>query len=164
MNIKFADQELYLDENSIFLAGPTRRNSPFDISWRKEACDILENLGFDGTVYIPELLQEDKFDNEDYSKQTKWEWACLEVAGAILFWVPRNMKDMPALTTNIEFGRYMAERPDHVVLGYPSCAEKMQYLDLYYREKTGRIPAGTLEDTLKEALERLAHMRHNIRC
>lgn len=155
MNIKFSDQELYLDENSIFLAGPTLRDSSFSKSWRKNACKILEELGFDGTVYIPEFYTESVFKDGDYIRQTKWEWDCLNIAGAIVFWVPRRMEDMPALTTNIEFGRYMSEKADQIILGYPNNAEKMRYMDLYYREKTGRIPSENMKSTLKEAVQLL---------
>ena len=54
---KFSDSPILLDKNkkSIFLAGPTLRNETFDKSWRKKACEILEQNGFDGIVYIPEF-------------------------------------------------------------------------------------------------------------
>ena len=40
---------------SIFLAGPTRRGSCYEQSWRKEAVDILDELGYHGVVYVPEF-------------------------------------------------------------------------------------------------------------
>lgn len=155
MNIKFSDQELYLDTNSIFLAGPTMRNSSFSKSWRKRACMILEKFNFDGTVYVPEYYNEREFENDDYINQTKWEWDCLDAAGVIVFWVPRRMADMPALTTNIEFGRYITKKKDSVILGYPKYAEKMKYMDFLYRTETGRVAEATLENTLKCALVQL---------
>jgi hypothetical protein len=53
MTISYYDQEVIEGEKSIFLAGPTPR-TPGIISWRKEACEILEELGFNGIVYVPE--------------------------------------------------------------------------------------------------------------
>lgn len=48
MIINFSDEPINLDnKKKIFLAGPTLRNSSFNNSWRKEACEILENIGFD---------------------------------------------------------------------------------------------------------------------
>lgn len=49
----YSDQEVLKGEKSIFLAGPTPRENN-DVSWRVEACKILEDNGFDGIVYIPE--------------------------------------------------------------------------------------------------------------
>lgn len=152
MNIRFSDQKLFLDMNSIFLAGPTMRNSSFLKSWRLKACDILEELKFNGTVYVPEFYTDRNFGDNDYINQTKWEWACLDAAGVIVFWVPRQMKDMPALTTNIEFGRYLTKKKDSVILGYPKYAEKMKYMDLLYRTETGRVAETTLENTLRAAV------------
>lgn len=158
MNIRFSDQELYLDTNSIFLAGPTMRNSTFSKSWRKKACMILEELKFDGTVYVPEYYSDKEFEDDAYINQTKWEWECLDIADVIVFWVPRQMKDMPALTTNIEFGRYLTKKKDSVILGYPRYAEKMKYMDLLYRTETGRIPETTLGGTLRKALLQLDYL------
>ncbi|WP_097005321.1 nucleoside 2-deoxyribosyltransferase domain-containing protein [Lacrimispora amygdalina] len=158
MIIKFSDQELYFNKNSIFLAGPTLRDSSFYYSWRKKACEILEQLGFTGTVYVPEFCEERKFREDDYIKQTKWEWACLDVAGVIAFWVPRCMENLPGLTTNIEFGIYIAKKADRLVLGHPEDAEKMKYMNLLYKEKTGRTSANTIEETLKEAMYYLSSL------
>ena len=53
MIVNYSDQEIIKGEKSIFLAGPTPREKDI-ISWRNEAIKILENLGFDGIVYVPE--------------------------------------------------------------------------------------------------------------
>ena len=52
MIINYSDQEIIEGKKSIFLAGPTPRGENV-ISWRTEACQLLENLGFDGVVYVP---------------------------------------------------------------------------------------------------------------
>jgi hypothetical protein len=38
---------------SIFLAGPTSRNKEVP-SWRPDALQLLDDMGFDGVVFLPE--------------------------------------------------------------------------------------------------------------
>ena len=135
MHRNFSNQEIVVDstKKSIFLAGPTRRNSPFSNSWRKEACDYLEERGFDGIVYIPEF---DEGNNYDYVTQATWERNGLVNATKLLFYIPRHLPDMPGFTTHVEFGMYLARRKDDVVFCSPKDAEKNRYLKwLYYEEK-----------------------------
>jgi hypothetical protein len=115
---------------SIFLAGPTPRKDEIE-SWRPEALSILQELEFDGTVYVPESEDWKKHDN--YQAQIEWEWQALDTSSVILFWVPRDLHldkegdlKMPAFTTNVEFG--LAAKSGRVVLGYPIGTDKMPYL------------------------------------
>ena len=108
---------------SIFLARPTPRDSSVK-SWRPEAINLLENHKFNGTVYVPE--DRDGSPQFSYDHQIYWEWLALETSSAILFWVPREISNMPAFTTNVEFGLYAIR--GRCVLGYPNGAPKMSYL------------------------------------
>jgi len=110
-------------EKSIFLAGPTPRDSHTS-SWRPEALRILGNLGYTGHVFIPE----DRAGgfHGDYTDQVEWETAALQMADIIVFWVPRVMANMPALTTNVEWGVWGDS--GKVVLGAPNSATGMKYL------------------------------------
>ncbi len=154
MQINFSNQEPILDtKNSIFLAGPTMRDNDVAFSWRMKAIKILNNYKFDGIVYVPEYKSGLKFNNKKIEEQTRWEWACLDNCGVIVFWIPRSLPDMPGFTTNIEFGRYITIKPDNVVLGFPDTAEKMKYLELLYEEQTSRIRCSTLQSTLQKALD-----------
>lgn len=110
---------------SIFLAGPTPRDASAQ-SWRPEALAILETLGFDGQVFIPENATWLPHDTHE-DGQVPWEWEALSLATVIVFWVPRVLDHMPALTTNVEFGLFA--NSGKVVLGYPQTAAKMKYLD-----------------------------------
>lgn len=152
------NQELE-EGKSIFLAGPTRRNSDYSKSWRKEAVNILNELGYDGLVYIPELPDGVPFDEseEGLYKQHYWEWNALEKADRIVFWIPRKVNDgMPAFTTNVEFGRYMEMRPEHCILGYPEDAERMDYLKHLYETCNPDKPIfHTLRDTLEYTVKSL---------
>ena len=161
MKVCFSDENYILDKNSIFLAGPTLRDSSFDLSWRKNACAILEKLGFDGIVYVPEY-NHGIFSKEKVEKQALWERACLEAAGCILFWVPRNMDNMPALTTNVEFGTYLQRKPDNVILAYPDSAEKVWYLGwLYNLEKPGSPIYHHLEEALSMAVKNIEDNKYS---
>ena len=108
---------------SIFLCGPTPRDAETQ-SWRPEALSLIELNGFDGTVFIPEDRDEKRA--FDYDDQVQWEWEGMSTATIILFWVPRELKKMPALVTNVEFGLYIAS--GKVVFGAPPEAQKIGYL------------------------------------
>jgi hypothetical protein len=128
MNICYAQQPLPATRGGIFLAGPTPRggNAP---SWRPQALAVLRDLGYTGTVYVPE--DEHGPLKDHYMEQIEWEWACLEAADVVVFWVPRQLDLMPAFTTNVEFGLYVDS--GKAVLGYPKEAPKMRYLDALAR-------------------------------
>jgi hypothetical protein len=121
---------LYRTPNSIFLAGPTPRSSDVR-SWRHDALRVLDELDFDGHVFIPET--KDWGWCGEYQRQVFWEWDALGRAESVLFWVPRTLATMPAFTTNIEFGMMASLHPERVVLGYPPGAHKVRYLDAVAR-------------------------------
>lgn len=108
----------------IFLAGPTSR-TPNNPGWRPEAIKIFTELNFDGPVYIPEPSPGDTWLR--YEEQVAWEWEGLDRAKTVLFWVPRDMVLMPALTTNVEFGRYLDS--GKIVFGAPDNAAHNRYLE-----------------------------------
>ena len=75
-----------------------------------------------------------------------------------MFWIPRKMPDMPGLTTNLEFGYYIAKRPDNVILGFPKDADVTEWITLKYSEchKTSfNEPSYTLEETVKNAIRKV---------
>lgn len=123
------NKEIYALENtaiegfSVFLAGPTPRNKNVP-SWRPDMIKALREKGYDGDILIPEKRGD--WLDYDYETQTRWEVEHLNAANLIAFWIPRSIPDMPAFTTNIEFGEFM--HSGKIVLGYPEGAEKMRYL------------------------------------
>ena len=133
---------------AIFLAGPTPRD-PETPSWRPEALETLEVLGYDGVVFIPEHA--DGQWQGSYDDQVEWEKMGLEMADRIVFWVPRDLRTMPALTTNIEYGRYVDS--GKVVLGYPDGAPRMRYLDWLANDRKESVPVrNDLTNTLRTAI------------
>lgn len=147
MIINYSDQEVIKGKKSIFLAGPTPRGENVT-SWRTEACEILESLGFDGVVYVPEFSTWKP--KEDYVDQAMWERIGLTNATVILFWVPRSMPDMPAFTTNVEFGYWL--HSGKVIYGRPDDASKIKYLDWLYELDYNRKPISELESLLNESI------------
>lgn len=136
-----------LANNSLFLAGPTPRSQDV-ASWRPRALEILEELNFEGTVFIPEP-ENGKFSVE-YDDQIGWETEALKLASVIVFWVPRSLPDMPAFTTNIEWGMWY--NSGKVVFGAPPDAPKNKYM-IYHCRKYNIPNFTTLEDTLAYAAE-----------
>jgi hypothetical protein len=128
----------------VFLVGPTprRRDVP---SWRPEALEIFKKHRFDGSIYVPEDRSGEY--RHDYIHQVEWEHKALEHCqrhGAIMAWVPRDLQDMPAFTTNVEFGFYVRERC--FFYGRPNKSEKNTYLDWMYIKMHGEGPCNNLED------------------
>ena len=150
MKVNYSDEQIEKAKMSIFLAGPTPRSLEVQ-TWRKEAIKILEDLDFDGLVYVPERNFDDRTFN--YDNQVEWEREALNNASIIIFWIPRNIKTMPAFTTNVEFGYWIAKNRDKVIYGRPDDSEKNRYLDWLYEIETGKKPNNNLYEVLKEAVE-----------
>ena len=115
-------------KNSIFLAGPCPREN-YEDDWRYEACEILEELGFDGTVLNPTndhyMEMRNQYDDM-LMKQTTWEFEAMNKATAIVFWIPRS-KEHPAFTTNLELGQWWGKKG--VYVGFPNESWKNEYID-----------------------------------
>jgi len=111
---------------SLFLAGPTPREAEI-LSWRPAALELIAEhfAAFPGrlVVFVPELRSGLV---ANYDGQIAWEYRAMSSADVLLFWVPREMTRMPALTTNVEFGRY--ENSGRMVLGTPPNAPHTRYL------------------------------------
>ena len=134
----------------IFLAGPTPRH-PGMSSWRPDAMRLLREQGFDDIILNPEP-RNGTFGDFDYTAQIDWEWAGLDRAHIILFWVPRQLDTIPAFTTNVEFGMWC--RSGKVVFGGPPAAPKNKYLRRT-AELLGIPVAHTLQQTVENALQLL---------
>jgi hypothetical protein len=148
MNVLYAGEVLALDSPSIFLAGPTPRR-PDVSSWRPLAVDLLRGLDFGGTVLVPE--RRDWSVRFSYLDQVEWEHQGLEGCSVIAFWVPRDLERLPGFTTNVEFGRYAGS--GRCVYGRPPDAPHTRYLDWLHKKMTGGSPEGTLEGTMRAAVD-----------
>ena len=135
---------------SIFLAGPTPRGSAIP-SWRPRAIELLRERGYEGVVFVPENPDPD-MPWDHYEEQVAWEKDSLARADCILFWVPRCMETLPALTTNCEWGAW--HRSGKVVLGAPADAPHLRYLRHTARDR-GAPESTTLEAAVDAALARI---------
>ena len=151
MKVNYSDEQVIKGDKSIFLAGPTPRSLEIE-TWRKEALSILEELGYDGIVYVPEREFDDR--NFDYNNQVWWEREALHNANEILFWIPRDIKTMPAFTTNVEFGYWISKNKDKVLYGRPDDSKKNKYIDWLYKTETGKNPHNDLKKLLIESIEK----------
>ena len=92
MKVKYYGDKIEKSNKAISLCGPTPRNNKV-MSWRKEALAILQNISYDGIVYVPELKDEMQvFKTKD--EQVSWERDCYINSNVILFWVPRKFPSM----------------------------------------------------------------------
>jgi len=149
MIINYSDKPVLKGKNSIFLAGPTPRSLDVE-TWRKEAIRILNELGFDGIVYVPELEVDNRTFN--YDNQVWWEREALYNSNVIVFWIPRSAQ-LPAFTTNVEYGYWIAKNSNKIIYGRPDDSEKNRYLDWLYQTETGNKPINNLEELLKNAVK-----------
>ena len=150
MIINHSDEDVIKCEKSIFLAGPTPRSNDVK-SWRKYACEILNRNGFDGVVYVPEYSTDKP--KTDYVDQAEWERDALINSSVIAFWIPRNIKDMPGFTTNVEFGYYL--HTGKVIYGRPNNASKIKYLDWLYKVDTNMEPFDNIEELLLFSIKKV---------
>lgn len=152
MNVVYACEEFPATVTKmLFIAGPTPRDQSVQ-SWRPEVLKELKAQGYDGTVFVPE--PKNGRWRPDYNEQIAWEEAALNRADAILFWIPRNMKDLPGLTTNDEWGYWKAVCPTKLVLGIPDNAEKINY-QKYYAEKFEIDLVNNLQDAVSKVIEKI---------
>lgn len=132
---------------SLFLAGPSPRD-PEHYNWRPDALRILEEAGYDGVVFIP-LPRDGQFP-KDYDAQATWEQEAMRHSDVVVFWIARDLENLPAFTINVEFGLRVTSR--NIVLGFPKGAPKMRYLDWLANRNFVRVE-NDLSATINAALE-----------
>lgn len=145
----YSTEEIDIEGPCVFLAGPTPRNAQTP-SWRPDFIKELFAAGFRGTILTPEIRVFE--DGYDYDKQVEWEDEGLTKADIIMFWVPRELKEMPGFTTNIEFGMWM--KSGKILLGYPKDAPKMNYLH-YKADKYGIPVSHTVPAACQSIMKKL---------
>ncbi len=149
MNIVYAQEDYEVtSQSSIFLAGPSPRGKS-EYNWRPEAIEILKERGFSGDVFVP-LPRDGEYTGDfDYDSQIDWELKYLNLAKVIVFWIPRDVQNLPGFTTNVEFGMFL--KSGKIILGYPEGAPKMRYLH-YVAEKNNVQVFNNLNETILSAL------------
>ena len=158
MNLIYTLEREIESKPSIFLSGPTYRsvNMPEDPKpWREEAVKYLEELEFDGNVFIPEYRDNVQPADWTHSRQVDWEVNYLSKVDVILMWIPRDMKYLPGMVTNIEFGEWL--KSGRLICGAPETAERNQYL----MERCVRVGVKWLTDLKSLCQEAIIMTRNN---
>ena len=156
-NIYYILDSLNNIKNSIFLAGPTFRVNDMEElsnknSWRKEAISLLRNSGFTGPIISPEYCENEKPKDWTYDKQIEWEKEGLHKSSIILFWIPRDLKELPGFTTNVECGKWFED--PKVIVGSLVSSSKNDYLKNIY-QSLGRKWNNTLSECVTESIYKL---------
>lgn len=151
MVVNYFDQDILKADKSIYLAGPTPKDADFIISWRKMACKLLEDKGFDGVVYVPE--HSDWKNKYIYDEQVSWEMEALGRASIIVFWIPNKYPDKLGYATNAEFGYWL--KNGNILYGRDKCSKKTKYLDWLYELEYNIKPFDNMEDLLDEAINKV---------
>ena len=153
VNVVYAREAIPTDGPSVFLAGPTPRAGDDVESWRPAAIAELSKM-WAGDKPLTVLTPESRggIRAKHYDDQVGWETKARAQATSILFWIPRDLKTMPGMTTNVEFGLDIPT--GRVVLGCPpDCPnpERNRYL-IWVAKQYGAPVCDTLEDTVATAL------------
>lgn len=127
---------------SVFLAGPSPRNGQGH-DWRKELLKLLQNIQIPIQVFIP--LPKYSVTPLTYMGQVDWEDEHLEACDLLVFWVPRDLQDLPGFTTNVEFGEWIRQTKKPMFYGRPNNAPKTRYLDYRYKKWRKASPINSLE-------------------
>ncbi|MFD5565908.1 nucleoside 2-deoxyribosyltransferase domain-containing protein [Kitasatospora griseola] len=125
---------------SVFLAGPTPDKSAPVPSWRPAATVAL-SAQWTGTQPLTVLSPESRNGTraDRYEDQVDWETDARAGADAILFWIPRDMRTLPGMTTNVEFGLDVAT--GRAVLGAPpDCPNPERNRYLVYVARRHSVP------------------------
>jgi 8-oxo-dGTP pyrophosphatase MutT (NUDIX family) len=147
---------------TLFLMGPTPRTlEDARSSWREEALSILQELGFGGEVFVPE--PRDGRWADDYTDQVAWENEAMHRSDRILVWLPRDMRSLPGLTTNDEWGYWKGRDPARLIFGAPPDAPKVRYQQYYARE-LGIPVFSTLADVCRAAARDKGERRRGGEC
>lgn len=149
MNIVYALEDLSKLTFPIVAAlGPTPRTADVK-SWRPSFIQALKDFNYKGTILIPETR--DNIWKHNYDNQIEWEHEMLEKANLLTFWIPREMKTMPALTTNIEIGLYF--KSGKILYGRPVESVKNSYIDYCYKKFCNKTPYNNIYDLAKNAVK-----------
>jgi hypothetical protein len=139
----YNDQELPSEEElatgSVFLAGPTSRNQILEYNWRCQAYILLRMFGFKGWIYAPEPRGQGlphEYSNTD-SYICPWESRRLLTARKVLFWIPRDDRELLGIGTNFELALILAREvlapsSEHqVFIGWPETAKHVSIPNHY---------------------------------
>jgi diadenosine tetraphosphate (Ap4A) HIT family hydrolase len=153
LQLVYAREPIPFSDQMVFLAGPTPVAGGDVPSWRPAAIEALaQQWAGPGplTVLTPESRGGVRA--EHYDDQVGWETDARAAADVVLYWIPRDLRALPGMTTNVEFGLDVGT--GKAVLGCPpDCPnpERNRYL-IYVARRHGVPVRERLPDTVAAAL------------
>jgi len=175
MKVFYLNEKPILTNKSIYLGGASYYTFNTEGSWRQKALKILQNdLGFTGTVYVPEICNYElfpfKLTNELYDR---WTSSVLEICGCACFYLMKTTSSsVTSLRGILELASSLSHRPDHVLYGASLTAGSINYLNyLYTKSKCNYYPAEeevadyllyNLEDLLRAAVKQVESVDEKI--
>ncbi len=148
-------------EKMLFLADSALHGDKLSSSWRIAAIQLLEQIGYDGIVYIPEEREGcPTIAALEYEARVKWTRRALMQSDVIVFWLPEDLKSMPNIVMSVELG--WLSKGGRVILGTPLGTAEARDLHLYAQQFN--VPCYTqLSKALHEAVRRIGvgAQRHN---
>ena len=137
----------YNDKWKVFLAGPIQ-GAP---KWQFDLPDI------EGVVWISPRRKDYDLNDTTHSQQMQWETDALRAANIVLFWIPKEVEDIPgrayAQTTRFELGENIA-RGKRIILGTYEDFPSRPYFE-YKVTKYSNVIGGKVHNSLDECIETL---------
>lgn len=147
-------------EKMLFLADSTFQQDKLNSSWRIDAIQLLEQLGYDGIIYLSEEREGSPGSTFlDDEAKVRWTRGALMRSDVIVFGLPEDLKGPPDIVMGVELGWLMES--GRIILAMPSEREARN-LHLYIQQFA--VPYYTqLSDALHEAVKRIGigAQRHN---
>jgi len=151
MRIVYPSERIPKNKKSIFLAGTISSDRKND--WRQLVISKLEKAGYNGIVLNPDYTDIAEDQRNTYEDQILWEINAIKTSTATMFWIDRDLKTRPGLTTNVEFGYWL--NTDKIFYGRPDTSEKCFYLDYIYKLQGFSNPANNLDDLVNITLKNM---------
>jgi 8-oxo-dGTP pyrophosphatase MutT (NUDIX family) len=132
---------------SVYLMGPSPQQDG-DASWRPAALEALDQAGYEGVVFVPELRSyrpKSGITPDELVRLVAWQSWCQEAADALLMWLPASL---PGRHTFSELGKWASS--GKLVIGLE--AGRADAASVARQARAGRIP---YVDSLSEAAERI---------
>jgi Nucleoside 2-deoxyribosyltransferase like len=153
ITLVMARESIPVGPPSVFLAGPTHPDPAK--SWRPAMIAALDRQWDHDRGQLTVLTPESRGGQRArrYRDQFEWEVSARRQASAVLFWIPRDVTELPGFTTNVEFGVDVGT--GRAVLGCPpDCPspERNRYL-VHLAQLYGVPVSSPLAGTVTNALQ-----------
>lgn len=134
-------------KSSIYLTLP-KTTEEIELNFVKESLRILEELDFNGEVYISQSLIKKVESRLVNKKQIDQEF--FEISKVIVFWVPKLMIETAGYINPLELEYWISSKK--IIYGRPDNIYKTAYLDWFYENEYTFKPFNDLQKLLEVAV------------